>query len=109
MRAFKPLVWLHGDVKTPPFSSDARLKAGYMLRRIQEGEALGMPVSRSMPSIGSTCHELRINDRDQTWRIVYAVEERAVVILEVFSKKTVQTPTWLIDVCRKRLQAYREL
>ena len=24
----KPLVWLHGEVKTPPFSADARIEAG---------------------------------------------------------------------------------
>jgi acyl-CoA synthetase (AMP-forming)/AMP-acid ligase II len=28
----KPLVWLHGDVKTPPFSRAARLEAGTLLR-----------------------------------------------------------------------------
>jgi len=27
----KPLVWLHGEVKSPPFSSDARIEAGYLL------------------------------------------------------------------------------
>jgi phage-related protein len=62
-----------------------------------------------MPAIGSTCHELRINDRDRTWRIVHAIEEGAVVILEVFSKKTDQTPSQLIEICKKRLKAYRDL
>lgn len=109
MRASKPLVWLHGDVKTPPFSTEARLEAGYLLRRIQDGEELGMPHSRPMPSIGSTCYELRINDRNRTWRIVYAVEYDAVVILEVFSKKTAQTPKRIIDVCEARLQEYRKV
>lgn len=109
LQASRPLVWLHGVVKTPPFSSEARLEAGYLLRRVQDGEALGLPHSRPMPAIKSTCHELRIKDRDQAWRIVYAVEEDAVVVLEVFSKKTEQTPTRLIEVCKKRLQAYREL
>ena len=39
----KPLVWLHGEVKTPPFSQVARLEAGFLLRRLQQGESLGMP------------------------------------------------------------------
>jgi hypothetical protein len=30
----KPLVWLHGEVKTPPFSKTARLEAGYLLRAL---------------------------------------------------------------------------
>ncbi len=31
----KPLVWLKGEVKTPPFSSQARLEAGFLLRKLQ--------------------------------------------------------------------------
>ena len=27
----KPLAWLHGEVKTPPFSQAARIRAGYLL------------------------------------------------------------------------------
>jgi hypothetical protein len=34
----KPLVWLHGVVKTPPFSTAARLEAGFLLRRLQRGD-----------------------------------------------------------------------
>jgi hypothetical protein len=41
----KPLVWLHGEVKTPPFSAEARVEAGVLLRRLQDGESLGMPHS----------------------------------------------------------------
>ena len=37
-RADKPLAWLHGEIKTPPFSADARLEAGVLLRRLQRGE-----------------------------------------------------------------------
>ena len=62
----KPVVWLKGEVKTPPFSEQARLEAGFLLRRLQQGEVLGLPHSRPMPSIGGQCHELRINDREQT-------------------------------------------
>jgi len=58
----KPLVWLKGEVRTPPFSAEARVEAGFLLRRLQKGESLGLPHSRPMPSIGSQCHELRIND-----------------------------------------------
>jgi len=34
----KPLVWLHGDVKSPPFSDAARREAGFLLRMLQRGE-----------------------------------------------------------------------
>ena len=101
-----PLVWLKGEVKTPPFSAAARIEAGFLLRRLQQGESLGFPQSRPMPSIGPQCHELRINDENQTWRIVYYIATDAVVILHVFSKKTAVTPKEVLANCRKRLSAY---
>jgi phage-related protein len=103
----KPLVWLHGEVKTPPFTAEARVEAGFLLRRLQQGEVLGLPQSRPMPTVGGQCHELRINDRTQTWRIVYFVAPDAVVILDVFSKKTETTPTAVIKTCPLRLGSYR--
>ena len=102
----KPLAWLHGEVKTPPFSKLARLEAGFLLRRRQRGESLAMPQSRPMPSIGARCHELRINDADSTWRVIYRIDADAIVILEVFAKKTSTTPKAVIDTCRKRLKEY---
>jgi phage-related protein len=70
----KPLAWLHGEVKTPPFSKEARLEAGFLLRRLQRGESLSMPQSRAMPSIATRCHELRINDAGNNWRVVYRID-----------------------------------
>ena len=102
----KPLVWLHGEIKTPPFSQAARVEAGYLLRRLQRGEMLNMPHSRSMPSIGLRCHELRINDAGATWRIVYRIDSDAIVILEVFSKKTSKTSWAVIEACKRRLKEY---
>jgi phage-related protein len=104
--ADKPLVWLHGEIKTPPFSEAARLEAGFLLRRLQQGDTLSLPHSRPMPTIGTQCHELRINDANRTWRIMYRVEADAVVILEVFGKKTEATPQAVLDRCRTRLTAY---
>ena len=102
----KPLVWLEGEIKTPPFSQAARLEAGYLLRKLQRREMLGMPHSRPMPSIGSRCHELRINDESATWRIVYRLDADAIVVLEVFSKKSRATPKAVIDACKRRLKDY---
>ena len=44
----KPLVWLHGEVRTPPLSAPARLETGVLLRRLQRGEWLGLPQSRPL-------------------------------------------------------------
>lgn len=100
----KPLRWLHGEVRTPPFGPVARVQAGFLLRRLQMGERLGMPHSRPMPSIGSGCHELRIRDRSMQWRIVYRVDADALLILAVFQKTTPHTPPHVIDLCKRRIQ-----
>lgn len=105
-RADKPLAWLHGRIKTPPFSRAARLEAGFLLRRLQAGENLGMPHSRPMPVIGPRCHELRITDESARWRIVYRLDADAIVIAEVFKKITRKTPKEVIEVCRARLRRY---
>ena len=104
----KEVVWLHGEVKTPPFSAAARLEAGFLLRNLQQGEQLSMPQSRPMPVIGKQCHALRVRDIDVTWRIVYRIDIDAIVILEVFDKKTSKTPQRVIDTCKGRLRDYDE-
>ncbi len=67
---------------------------------------LTMPHSRPLPTIGPNCHELRIQDRDKTWRIVYQIEEDAIVLLEVFEKRTQTTPNSVIETCKRRLTLY---
>ncbi len=104
--ADKPLVWLRGEVKTPPFSPAARLEAGTLLRRLQAGEKLSMPHSRPMPAIGARCHELRVVDEARTWRVVYRIEADAIVIADVFPKTTQQTPARVIADCKRRLRLY---
>lgn len=102
----KPLVWLHGQIRTPPLSREARIEAGYLLRRLQRGETLKMPQFRAMPVIGRRCHELRIPDIGASWRLIYRLDTDAVVIAEVFAKKTQRTPPAVIETCRTRLKEY---
>ena len=102
----KPLVWLHGEIKTPPFSRAARIEAGYLLRLLQKGQPVGMPQSRPMPVVGPRCHQLRVRDAIADWRIVYRLDADAVVILEVFSKKTRAPPNTVIAACARRLRVY---
>ena len=65
-----------------------------------------MPHTRPIRPIGARCHEIRITDENETWRIIYRVDSDAIVILEVFSKKTTQTPQRVIDACKRRLKLY---
>jgi phage-related protein len=59
-----------------------------------------------MPSIGARCHELRVQDETVTWRLVYRIDPKAIVVVEVFTKKTQTTPKGVIDTCQKRLRAF---
>ena len=102
----KPLVWLYGDVKTPPLSHEARLEMGFLLRLLQQGQSIGLPHSRPMPDIGTRCHELRVRDQNKNWRLIYRTDEDAIVIVQVFNKTTRTTPKLVIDNCQRRLRDY---
>jgi phage-related protein len=102
----KPLVWLHGEIKSPPFSPAARREAGFLLRRLQRGEVLSMPLSRPMPVIGRRCHELRIVDAAATWRVIYRADPDAIVLAAVFAKTTRATPPSVIEASVRRLREY---
>ena len=107
-RQDKPLYVEHGEIKTPPMSGQARIAVGYHLRLVQQGELLSMPLSRPMPRVGANCHELRIGDTQMNteWRVMYFIDDIAIVVLEVWKKDTRQTPQWVIDVCQDRLKRY---
>ena len=68
------------------------------------GEWVSLPRSRPMPSMGVRCHELRIDDENKKWRIVYRIDEDAIVILDVFEKKTQKTPKNVFDNCKRRIR-----
>lgn len=94
------------EIKTPPLSTHARVEIGQLLKRLLVGESLQLPHSRPMPSIGPHVHELRVNDQEQTWRLIYRIDADAIVAVQLFSKKTPQTPLDVIELCRKRLNLY---
>lgn len=72
----KPLVWLKGEVKTPPVRDAARIEAG---------------------------------DAEANWRLMYYIADDAIVVLEVFAKKTGETPRAVLDACRQRLALYKKV
>lgn len=100
----KPLVWLHGEIKTPPFTAEGRQEAGMLLRLLQEGERLGMPQAELLPDVGPRCGALRVRDAEHNWRIMYRSDADAVLVLEVFPKKTRKIPDEVIERCKQRLK-----
>ena len=49
---------------------------------------------------------LRERDDDRSWRIMLRVDDDAIVILDVFAKKTGKTPREVMERCRMRLKRY---
>jgi phage-related protein len=108
-RRRKPIGWLHGEIKTPPFTDEGRKEAGDLLRLLQEGEQLGMPQAEPLPVLGPRCGALRVRDKQHNWRIVFRVDADAVLVLEVYAKKTRKIPLEVMDRCKKRLKEYDEI
>jgi len=104
----KPLVWLHGEIKTPPFTAEGRQEAGMLLRLMQQGEQLGMPQAEPLPDFGKRCGALRVRDAQHNWRIMYRVDPDAILILEVYARKTRKIPDEFIERCQDRLKRYDE-
>jgi phage-related protein len=105
----KELVIIRGEIKTPPMSHEGRCEMGFLLRALQEGEILSLPHSRPMPIIGPRCHELRVKDASGEWRAIYRIDAGAILIVDVFHKKTKETPRKVIEDCRKRLRCFDEM
>ncbi len=55
---------MHGEIKTPPFSREARLEAGFLLRKLQLGDSLSLPQSRPLLVIGKLDAIMEKNEKD---------------------------------------------
>jgi len=106
MQTRKPLIILSGEIKTPPFSREARMEAGFLLGILQRGGRLELPHARPMPDIGQRCLELRVKDKSAEWRIFCRTDVDAILMIHVLAKKTRTTPNAIIALCKKRLEAY---
>ena len=100
----KRMVFLHGEIKTPPFSEEARKEAGYLLGRLQDGESLKMPSAEPLPIVGPRCGALRVRDAQHNWRIMYRVDATVVLVVDVYDKKTRKIPDEVIARCKRRLK-----
>ena len=105
-RVEKALVILSGEIKTPPLPLSTRREIGFLIRKLQQGYSLEMPDSRPMPAVGRRCHELRVRDVDQSWRVLYRVDADAIIIVGMFRKKTKTTPRRVVDQARRLLSLY---
>ena len=77
-----------------------------LLRLLQEGEKLGMPQAEPLPSVGPRCWALRIRDEEHNSRIMFRIDDDAILIGEVYAKKSRKIPKKVIDQCKRRFKLY---
>lgn len=68
-----------------------------------------MPQAEPLPEVGRGCGALRIRDAQHNWRIMYRIDSDAVLILEVYSKKTQRIPDEVIRRCKQRIKQYESV
>ena len=67
---------------------------------------MGMPQAEPLPDVGRRCGALRIRDAEHNWRIMYRIDSDAVLVLDVYPKKTRKIPDEVIERCKKQLKQY---
>ncbi len=100
------VVWNEKTLKiVKSFPEEIKKNLGYLIFKLQLGEKLSAPHSKSMSTIEKGCYELRLKDRDGIYRAFYylKIEER-VLIFHAFQKKTHKTPKKDIDLGKKNLK-----
>ena len=102
----KPLLWVGStldDMRV--FPADARSRAGYQLRRLQEG--LEPEDHRPMPTVGLGVQELRIHTTLEH-RVVFVTRfPEAVYVLHAFQKKSQRTARRDLNLARERYRQMR--
>lgn len=75
-----------------------------LLAQLSEGAALGMPVSRPMPTVYKGTHELRVKDHSGQYRVFYYLNNsESILVFHFFKKKTEKTPVREINTAQIRL------
>jgi len=102
--------WLHGEIKTPPFTATARLEAGFAASPIANaGEKIGLPQVRLMPRHWARAVQSYVfRTRTVTWRILYRLDTDAIVIVAVVlrRKKLPPPPATIVTTAKARLRQY---
>jgi phage-related protein len=80
-------------------------KIGKALFQLQQGEKIGLPLSRPMPSVAPGVEELRVKDESGIYRAFYFTRSvEGIFVSHVFAKKTMKTSPLDMELGRKRLK-----
>lgn len=106
----KKVVWIKKTLKViQSFPDSVKKELGFFLFKLQRGEILEMPHSRSMPTVAKGCFELRVKAGDGSYRVFYLLKiENKVIVFHAFKKKTQKTPVKEINIARKNLKELNE-
>ena len=100
----KPLQWVGGSLaELRAFPAEARRRAGYQLRRLQQG--LLPDDWKPMTTVGPGVAELRVHTGTEHRVFYIAKFDEAIYVLHAFEKRTRQTPHAAIELAHKRLAA----
>ena len=76
------------------------------IAKLKVGLMPSMPLSRSMPSIAKSAHELRLKDRSGQYRVIYLIKKAdAIYLVHAFKKKTRQTSQKNIETALQRIKS----
>jgi len=87
------------------FPAEVRKELGKAIWDMQNGDILGMPLSRPLPSLERGAAELRLRDKSGIYRVLYFTRSlKGVLVFHAFVKKSEAIPKHEIDLARKRLK-----
>lgn len=101
----KPIDWRGSSLKDlQAFPDDAKHRAGYQLRKVQQGEP--PDEFKPMPEIGGGVNEVIVDTADGWFRVMYVAKfEEALYVLHSFQKKTNKTSQGDKDIAKRRYGA----
>ena len=102
--SLKEVVWL-GDSKEVVSEFPVAIKEdlGFQLYQMQQGK---MPVSsRPMKSIGSSVFELKEQDHQGWYRVIYTIQVKGkIYVLHCFKKQSAKTSKPDLEIAKKRMK-----
>ena len=85
-------------------SKDDEKEIGEDIKTVQYGWPIGMPM---VENLGEGLWEIRTTLKDRISRVIIAVEDDKIILLDGFIKKTQKTPKDDLRLARKRLREIR--
>mgnify|MGYP000879547826 CR=1 FL=1 len=85
-------------------SKDDKKEIGEDIKTVQYGWPIGMPM---VENLGEGLWEIRTTLKDRISRVIIAVEDDKIILLDGFIKKTQKTPKDDLRLARKRLREIR--